>query len=288
MREASLDPIRIAASLGAGRGRDARRVEGGSDTLLWRVELPDGPVAVRLFRSDQGAAAEREAEALAAAHAGGVPVPAVIARGTWEGRPVTVIGWCTGETVVARLLEAPDRAEAIGLSFGRTQAAIHRVAAPAGWRADGWRGWVPAAVLPAPDEAAPRALLHLDFHPMNVLVEGETVTAVLDWVNARAGDPRADVARTYSILVADPGVGTFDRRVVRAFRRGWRAGYEELNGPLRDLAPFVSWAGRVMAHDLQHRLSDAQLDRIIAWTAGWDRRALRRGDTVPDGPVAQR
>lgn len=47
---------------------------------------------------------------------------------------------------------------------------------------------------------APASLLHLDYHPQNVLVEGLQVTGVIDWANAAAGDRHFDAATTAVIL----------------------------------------------------------------------------------------
>jgi len=35
------------------------------------------------------------------------------------------------------------------------------------------------------------ALLHLDYHLLNVLTDGKQITGIVDWTNAHAGDPRA-------------------------------------------------------------------------------------------------
>jgi aminoglycoside phosphotransferase (APT) family kinase protein len=43
--------------------------------------------------------------------------------------------------------------------------------------------------------------LHLDLHPMNVLLSPTRGPVVIDWPNARRGDPMADVALTFAILV---------------------------------------------------------------------------------------
>jgi hypothetical protein len=40
----------------------------------------------------------------------------------------------------------------------------------------------------------PPAFVHGDFHPGNVLTDGQRVTAILDWEEAALGDPRIDVA----------------------------------------------------------------------------------------------
>jgi aminoglycoside phosphotransferase (APT) family kinase protein len=57
--------------------------------------------------------------------------------------------------------------------------------------------------IPAPDwlrhvDAADR-LLHLDLHPLNVMIkDGKPI--VIDWSNAAAGDPLTDVALSYVLL----------------------------------------------------------------------------------------
>src|SRR5262249_7807916 len=44
------------------------------------------------------------------------------------------------------------------------------------------------------------SLLHMDYHPMNVLVSGIRVTGVIDWVNADVGDRHLDAAMTTAML----------------------------------------------------------------------------------------
>jgi aminoglycoside phosphotransferase (APT) family kinase protein len=46
-----------------------------------------------------------------------------------------------------------------------------------------------------------RAILHLDLHPLNVIVTDDG-PHVIDWTNARSGDPATDVADTVAILWA--------------------------------------------------------------------------------------
>ena len=43
-------------------------------------------------------------------------------------------------------------------------------------------------------------MLHLDYHPLNVLVKGGHITGIIDWVNAECGDRHLDVATTAAIL----------------------------------------------------------------------------------------
>lgn len=47
---------------------------------------------------------------------------------------------------------------------------------------------------------APPSLLHLDYHPQNVLVRGFRVTGIVDWAAAAIGDRHFDAATTAAIL----------------------------------------------------------------------------------------
>jgi aminoglycoside phosphotransferase (APT) family kinase protein len=46
----------------------------------------------------------------------------------------------------------------------------------------------------------PASLVHMDYHPQNVIVRGTRVTGVIDWVNADYGDRHLDAAMTAAIL----------------------------------------------------------------------------------------
>src|SRR5206468_2556087 len=103
---------------------------------------------------------------------------------------------------------------------------------------------------------------------------------VLDWANTQSGDPRADAARTISILRLSPiRPGMVPGKVVqmrRLIERGWRHGYQELGGTLTDMALFYAWAGAVMVRDLAPRAGQPgtgvearHMDRIRRWTDYW-------------------
>jgi aminoglycoside phosphotransferase (APT) family kinase protein len=273
---AVIDPVAVLRHLGVGGIGVAQPLTGGTDTLNWRVEAGGEAMVLRVFRPAQGPAADREATAIAAAR-GVVPVPRIVQRGTWEERPVTLLEWCPGRPLWEVLAQAPVReVEALGIEFGRTQARIHGVDAPAGWATDNWLHW--AGETPVVDRLRATtstmrrrpALLHLDYHPANVLVADGRISGILDWVNALAGDPRADIARTYSILIADPFVRQ-ETWPASAFRHGWRSGYEQEAGRADELAPFVAWAGAVMLRDLAGRLSDDDRRAVDTWSRRWAR-----------------
>jgi aminoglycoside phosphotransferase (APT) family kinase protein len=109
------------------------------------------------------------------------------------------------------------------------------------------------------------------------------LTAVLDWCNAAAGDPRADVARTHSLLAlapVRPGAPPNVAALRQALLAAWQAGYEEEAGPPEDMALFHAWAGAFALQDLIPKLGrpgiwlqQSDLDRLAQWTAGWKERA---------------
>src|SRR5215207_2125861 len=205
---AEVEPIAILTALGFLELTAVERITGGADARIWRFETGGKAYALRVLRPEQKEQARIEMAVGAAAASAGLPVPAVVAAGSWRHHPVHVLDWSPGAPL-AHVLQhgAIDlrRARALGIAFGKVQAAIHAVPVPdeladrsLRWQA--WGGPDPELqrVLADLPEQRP-ALLHLDYHPMNVLVEDDRVTAVLDWANARAGDPRADFARTLSI-----------------------------------------------------------------------------------------
>jgi aminoglycoside phosphotransferase (APT) family kinase protein len=286
----TLDPRVILAALGLSGPTRSMPVYGGADTHIWRVEHAGQRFALRVFAADQAAMSRREVAAMVAAGNAGLPVPGVHAAGLWGDRPAMVLSWMSGTPVRHELVARPWRAWALGRELGRTQAAIHSVPAPVSLSHPvSWVEWAnPDTVLrdcllALSDQ--PEVLLHLDYHPMNVLVHQGHITAVLDWANARGGDPRADLARTASILRFGPLGNDLPSPISRVLRRalnaGWRRGYKEIAGPIRGMAPFYAWAGAVMVRDLSPRLgrpdlpwlTPAYLDQVRRWAAAWSHRA---------------
>lgn len=286
-----LDPGEILAALGVGETERVTPVPGGWDTALWRVKRGGADYALRVLRPEQAETSRREVEAMRAVAAAGLPVPTVHAYGCWQERPALLLGWCPGRTIIAELGAHPWRAWSLGALMGHTQAAIHAVAPPAALRggAPSWLDWhgptEPAlaarlrALAPRPD-----ALLHLDVHPANLMVDGGRVSGVLDWANVRIGDPRADLARTVTLLRLAPAPPGLPVHVIAVLRRvlaaGWRHGYRQRAGAVGDLAPFLAWAGAVMERDLRPKLGQpgvwltaGDLARIRRWTEDWRERA---------------
>ena len=149
------------------------------------VDLGDG----RVLRS--GGAPAREAAIMAQARAAGYPVPAV-----HEVREdALVLERIDGRTMMQDLRHRPWRLGAHARLLAELHRCLHEI----------------------PCEGA--ALLHLDLHPLNVLLS-PSGPVVIDWTNARAGEPALDVALTWVILASSGGLAG------RAFLRPFLAEFD--------------------------------------------------------------
>ena len=283
-----LDPRAIHAALGYGDAiRAITPVTGGMDTAIWRVDRPEGSYALRVFRSTQARDCAREAAVLGAALPG-IPTPRLHAVGTWRDRPALLLGWCPGRTLAAAFQAMPLRLPTLAAEFGRVQAHLHAAPVPEALLAEQrpWFDWQGSGAGPlgarlralAPTRPA---ILHFDYHPLNVLIDNHRVSAVLDWTNVHTGDRRADLARTTTILRLSPppnGIpAPLGRLLLRLIEQNWRRGYRSVAGPLGGMAPFYAWAGVAMLNDLAPRLgkgvSAEQLAAVRGWVGYWEERA---------------
>lgn len=211
LEHSELDHSLILTSLGVADATVITPVSGGYNTAIWRIDRPNGADALRVFRPSQIESFQRELLTMQVARQCGIPVPEVQATGMWREHPVMLLSWLPGRPLAQELLAHPWRLWPLGVQFGRMQAAIHAVPAPLALQSAG-ADWIELAGLEEtalqerlrslPSRRA--SLIHLDYHPLNVLTDGRRITAVLDWTNARFGDPRADIARTFSILCQEP------------------------------------------------------------------------------------
>ncbi len=157
-------------------------------------DLGDGRV-LRRFRN--GGDPEREALVMRHARRHGYPVPGVLG--------------VTADALVLERIEGPTMWDAVRHRpwtlrrnadvLARLHRRLHELDAPAG---------LPAAGPPG------ERLLHLDFHPANVLLS-PTGPVVVDWTNARRGEPSFDVALTWVIGATSAGVGLGGRVFLRRY-----------------------------------------------------------------------
>lgn len=216
-------------------------VNGGFDTRIFAFQLAGAPDAyagrliVRIFRDARGSARAAAEQALQNAIAGaGYPAPPVLHAcldATVVGGAFTVMPLVPGTTLLdaalrpstmmlrmpGLLAEAHARLHATDPAplAAATKETVSAATTTAGWLADlraiaqspGLDGMLPG--LEWLERNEPRgdfqpAILHMDFHPANVLVEHGKVTGVIDWANASVGDPAADVAASTVIMTMGP------------------------------------------------------------------------------------
>lgn len=138
------------------------------------LDLGDGRV-LRRFKG--GGDAPREAAIMEHAHAFGFAVPRVL-----EVRPdELVLERIDGPTMHAEVQRRPWRAARAAAVLAGLHARLHEI----------------------PFEGL--RLLHLDLHPQNILVSGDG-PVVIDWANARAGEPPLDLALTWVLCATSGGL----------------------------------------------------------------------------------
>jgi len=291
-------PTDVLAALGMPAPTRIARAN-SSDATVWQVRVDGRDLALRLHRP--GVRAERERLAARVAARLGIPVPAPVATGHYGDRQVDVTRWCPGRTVGACFGDGGAAAEAVGRRFGALQARLHAAVFPAaGADADVDELRSEAQILAhagcdpdlagaigqvlAARRARPRALLHMDYHPFNVLDDGHRVTGVVDWTNAAVGDPRFDLARTRSLFVLAEVLDPAYVAMVEPVLRAWRAGYEQVAPVPGDdeLAPFLACAGCLLLADWRPRVAAGVapaelLDVAGAWADRWRTRTLSGG-----------
>ncbi|HMC39017.1 MAG TPA: phosphotransferase [Acidimicrobiales bacterium] len=181
-----------------------------------------------LRRSRQGRSMAAEARVMEYARQHGYPVPAVDEL-SGDGRDM-IMERIDGLDMVGAIQRRPWQIPALGRSLAGLHRRLHEIPAP---------DWVPAAPVGAGD-----SLLHLDLHPLNVMLSA-TGPVVIDWSGACRGDPSTDVAVAWVLMEAGevqtgPVLGLIAQRaravLVRNFLRG-------VDGPAarRALRQVVAW-----------------------------------------------
>lgn len=259
---------------GATRVEDVTRLTGGASMETWAFRVAGEPLILRrratiaTSYAHEKPSLRREAEVIAAADAGGVPVPAVVyvcdeeADGLGDGYVMRrVAGETLGKKIAADPAFAPARTK-LARQCGAALARIHAVP-PMDWleRTDPatvlanyetrWRA--SGAVRPIieaafrwlekrlPHEAVAPRLVHGDFRNGNIMVDPKDgLVAVLDWELVHAGDPAEDLGwlctNSWRFGRPDKYVGGFSDLA------DLLAGYEEAGGMPIDPARVDFWS----------------------------------------------
>ena len=218
--------------IGAGRSADIYDI--GHDRVL------------RRFRSDYDT--RREADLMIYLAQAGYPVPAVYDA---SGRDI-VMQRLEGRDMVAAIGRRPWLARSYGRILADLHNRLHQIDAPAGTR---------------PAFEAGDKVVHLDLHPANVMLTARG-PMVIDWSNAAAGAPAADVAMAYVIVASSetdllPGPV---RAVVAPVRA---AALRQFLASVRDdPGPVLASAARYRMSDINIRPSEVKkLQQIAARAA---------------------
>jgi aminoglycoside phosphotransferase (APT) family kinase protein len=154
-------------------------------------DLGDGRVLRRFLA---GGNSEREALVMEHARRHGYPVPRV----QEVAEDALVLDRIEGWTMLAELRRRPWTMRRHAALLAELHKQLHEIDAPPGLEAAG------------PGDR----LLHLDLHPDNVILS-PAGPFVIDWTNARRGEPALDVALTWVIL--ETTGGPFGRLFLRSF-----------------------------------------------------------------------
>lgn len=242
----------------------ADRYRGGIDTYVYAIRLngdlsPEwlAPLVLRVYPTpDQKTKAQREADAqtFAADHGISAPRPLLVEPG-WQpyGLPFMIMERAPGSQLVDRF-KNPLRISGAIKAMVDLHVKLHTIptdACPlpydgplvdrwltpskenvARFRPPGLDGplkWLEENAALVRDEEP--VLVHNDFHPLNLLADGDNLT-LLDWPDATLGDRHCDVARTLALfwlaspleksLLGRTVLGMLRRYIVPAYEREYR------------------------------------------------------------------
>jgi len=191
--------------------RGLERIGTGRTAAVYR----SGDRALKVYANGDFAEVSAEAGRQRIARAAGLPAPAVHSvYETLEG-VVLEMAFAEGAPLMRYGMDRDERMKALRMLV-RLQREMH------GMRGDGLRrftdrlkeriGYAPLNGA-AKDgtirrvgllDAGENSICHGDFHPLNILRDGERLT-IIDWADAAGGAPYADACRSYVILLQAVG-----------------------------------------------------------------------------------
>ncbi len=302
-----------------------QRLTGGFETITYGFSLADPPehlegrLILRLFNSPRDVNQSRREAAFQNALSGlGYTVPAVLVQidSAIDGRPINVMERIAGKALMEDAQLDPASVQRIIQLFATVQARLHQV--PSGpvieavesagfdreqFTYEGRMKFIGRyfedntfeALRPVydwlvenrPTEQDEPAVCHGDFHPGNIMVDGDEVTGVIDWPGAAFADPEQDVATSLVLIRAGAGelepevrpmiqqfldlylhvytqIRALDmekvryHEVARSFRAFTRATALSTPGISPELAPrdHYTWAGEFAMNQLRDRIAE--------------------------------
>lgn len=204
--------------------------------LLQRVQAAGVPVPTPLFYDQSGRIFPKPFIVIEFVEGQTILEPSDTNREGFFGQLAASLAGIHRVKVVARELEfLPDMAEEIAAKLARK---------PANFDESLQEGKIRAAlekVWPLP-QTNPPGLLHGDYWPGNILWRDERLSAVLDWEDAKRGDPLADLANTRLEMLWSYGPEAM-RYFTAHYRKLMLLDYSNL--PCWDLCAALRPAGRI-------------------------------------------
>ncbi|PKO01074.1 MAG: aminoglycoside phosphotransferase family protein [Chloroflexi bacterium HGW-Chloroflexi-4] len=208
------------------------------------------------------------------AHGGSCGIPAVLMTavpGKVNLQPLDFDSWLKQMAEVLNPLHALDAAD-----FGWQYYSYNKVTTltPPAWtkHPDMWQHAIEIVNQPPP--ATKNCYIHRDYHPMNTLWQGESLSGVVDWVNACRGPGPFDLAWNRLNLMSMYGVKAADRLRDHAIaicgRDAWHpywdlmALIEMLPGPPEVYTPWPLFGLNALSIPLIIQRTEEYLESIIA------------------------
>lgn len=258
------------------------RISGGWETSIYRFQLAPAtgvpssflqPMNLRAYCGPHGVPIARD-EVAVLRHMRQLrfPVPRCI---HWEescqqfGGPFLLLEHVPGKTMLDHLLHRPWRGWLWIREMARTQVRLHRLPARdfpkplesfpdaslnemaeliALYRLDGLKPGLQWLRDHLPPRGSPR-ILHLDFHPLNVIRQPNDSITIIDWTGPALGDPHADVATSLLLMTCAPvdSRGRWEEMVIMAGRKVLarlylRAYQQHVRLDLSKLEYYQAWA----------------------------------------------
>ncbi len=188
---------------GTGEADDRRRPRGHLVAQGRDADIFDAGNGRVLRRAKDGRSIAAEAEVMRYVAAQGYPSPEIFDVSA-DGRDITMER-VRGPSMLALLQARPWQLGRLAGLLADLHTGLHDITAPLTMRT-------------APAGPPGDRVLHLDLHPLNVIMSPRG-PVVIDWTNARRGDPLFDVALTWILLgAAQPPESRLARAVVEPFR----------------------------------------------------------------------
>jgi len=224
----------------------------GATTTVYR----DMNTAVKLYVNAPPREAENEAERQRFAYDAGLPVPEVYGVRKLDGNQTALdMEYIDGRPLLYPKMDKDERINAVQ-TMVKLQCMVHKVSAQGqpkqadrlerrirdtSYLNDAVKNRLLLLLRHFDTDAA--NLCHGDFHSSNILCDGNKHW-IIDWVDATAGNPHADVCRTYLLFMQHA------KRIAGIYLRAF---YKEANAKPEEL---LAWLPVVAAGRLNEKVDD--------------------------------